>query len=239
MANDLGSMYPGSGVLADNPAGRIGAVAPKIADIYKATLQVQRDGGNTFRMSTPMPENFMIGLSTSWDTPFNQPLSNLAAGGRMGAAADVITKGVTATMGVTTLNKWLSAGVWSGGSMLKLDIPFVIQAYENPKEEVVKKMRDLLKFVAPSETANAFLRAPGPLVLSETIGTLGGDIITVSIGNFFTMTPCIIDSVTCTFDTQFDRNGDPIAATINVSVMSYFTTTQEDLMKFFAPSLGG
>ncbi|MNQ41579.1 hypothetical protein D3C85_552590 [compost metagenome] len=69
-------------------------------------------------------------------------------------------------------------------------------------------------------------------------GGLAGDLITVNIGKFFTMSPCIIDNVTETFDTQFDHKGDPIGVTINVSVISYFTTTQEDLMRFFAPSLG-
>lgn len=240
MAQALGSMYTPGLLFSQNPAGRVGAVKPNVPDIYKAELIVQRDGADYLRIDTPLPENYMLSLATSWDNPFNQPLSNFAtgAGGAPGKAADIASTGVTAATGFTTLNKWLSGAVWTGGSMMKLDIPFVIQAYEDPKEEVVRKMLDLMKLVAPSEYAGQFLRAPGPYMRAPNSGGLAGDMITVNIGKFFTMSPCIIDNVTETFDTQFDHNGDPIGVTINVSVISYFTTTQEDLARFFAPSLG-
>lgn len=237
----LGSMHTPGLLFTTNPAGRVGAVKPNIPDIYKAELIVQRDGADYLRIDTPLPENYMLSLATSWDNPFNQPLSNFAsraAGGTQGKAIDVAATGVTAATGFTSLNKWLSGAVWTGGSMMKLDIPFVIQAYENPKKEVVRKMLDLMKLVAPSEYAGQFLRAPGPYMRAPNSGGLAGDMITVNIGKFFTMSPCIIDNVTETFDTQFDHNGDPIGVTINVSVISYFTTTQEDLTRFFAPSLG-
>lgn len=238
---EIGSMHSPTLLFAENPAGRVGAVKPNVPPIYRAELIVQRDGAEYLRIDTPLPENYMLSLATSWDNPFNQPLSNFAtgAGGLPGKAADIVSTGVTAATGFTTLNKWLSGGVWTGGSMMKLDIPFVIQAYENPREEVVKKMRDLMKLVAPSEYAGQFLRAPGPYMRAPNSGGVAGDMITVNIGQFFTMSPCIIDTVTETFDTQFDSEGSPIGVTINVSVISFFTTTQEDLDRFFAPSLGG
>lgn len=121
--------------------------------------------------------------------------------------------------------------------MMKLDIPFVLQAYTDTKKEVVEVMRDLMKLVAPSEYKGQFLRAPGPYMKSLDENGIAGDLIRVNIGSFFTMSPCIIDSVTETFDTQFDESGRPIGVTINVSVLSFFTTTQEDLDAFFAPSL--
>jgi hypothetical protein len=237
---ELGSMHTPGLLFSSNPGARAGAVKPNVPDIYRAELIVQRDGADVLRIDTPLPENYMLSLATSWDNPFNQPLSNFAtgAGGTPGKAADVASTGVTAATGFTTLNKWLSGAVWTGGSMMKLDIPFVIQAYENPKEEVVRKMLDLMKLVAPSEYAGQFLRAPGPYMRMPNSGGLAGDLITVNIGKFFTMSPCVIDNVTETFDTQVDHNGDPIGVTINVSVISYFTTTQEDLTRFFAPSLG-
>lgn len=239
---EIGSMHSPTLLFAENPAGRVGAVKPNVPPIYRAELIVQRDGAEYLRIDTPLPENYMLSLATSWDNPFNQPLSNFAsklAGGLPGKAVDIASTGVTAATGFTTLNKWLSGGVWTGGSMMKLDIPFVIQAYENPREEVVKKMRDLMKLVAPSEYAGQFLRAPGPYMRAPNSGGVAGDMITVNIGQFFTMSPCIIDNVTETFDTQFDSEGSPIGVTINVSVISFFTTTQEDLDRFFAPSLGG
>ena len=63
--------------------------------------------------------------------------------------------------------------------------------------------------------------------------TLGGDDVTLSIGRFFVFNPCIITNVVCTFDTQFESQGQPLAATINVTFEAYYTTTKEDLDKFF------
>jgi hypothetical protein len=239
MAVEFGSLFNGSVPYSDTGGGD---VRPQFSDNYRANLYVLRDGAEVLRISTPLPENFAFNLASSWDNPFNQPLTNFvssASGGRMGRAVDVATTGVQAATGFTSLNKWLSGGVWTGGSMMKLDIPFVIQAFEDPLTEVVQVMRDLMKLVAPSEYAGNFLRAPGPRMGNPVTGEVNGDIIIVEIGSFFTMYPCIVDNVSETFDTQFDANGNPISTTINVSIISYFTTTQEDLDKFFAPAFGG
>lgn len=237
----MGSMFPVPELFGNALASKASRVRPQVPDMYKAHLHVSRDGAEIVSIKTPLPENFSLGLGTSWDNPFNQPMSNFANGaaGGYGEAFTTMGTGVAAATGFTSLNKWLSAAVWTGGSMLKLDIPFVLQAFENPKEEIVMMMRELMKLVAPSEYNAQFLKAPGPLLSNPLTGELRGDIITVNIGNFFTMSPCIIDNVHETFDTQLDKNGDPIGATINVSIISYFTTTKEDLDKFFAPSLGG
>ena len=238
----IGNMFPSAGLFAGSQAGRAGSVEPNVPDMYKAHLRVVSDGAEKVSIKTPLPENFMLSLGTSWDNPFNEPVSNFAAasaGGAQGQALNLAGTGVTAATGFTSLNKWLSAAVWTGGSMLKLDLPFVLQAYTDPKKEVVEKMRELMKLVAPSEYAGKFLRAPGPYMKLPNSEGVNGDEITVNIGNFFTMSPCIIDNVTETFDTQLDKNGDPIGVIINVSVISYFTTTKEDLDRFFAPSLGG
>lgn len=233
---ELGSMFSPSTASGGSSSSGSGNVKPNIPDIYKAELIVERDGGEILRVDTPLPENFMLGLNSSWDNPFNQPLSNFAssaAGGGMGQGIGAAGTGVTAATGFTSLNKWLSGAVWTGGSMLKLDIPFVIQAHEDTQKEVAKVMKDLMKLVAPSEGAGKFLRAPGPYAGDPTSGKVTGDIVTVNIGKFFTMSPCVVDGVTCTFDTQVDSKGIPISATVNVSVLTYFTTTQEDLDKFF------
>lgn len=237
----IGQMFPSASLFMNGGGRRPSAqVKPNIPPMYQAHLRVVTDGVETVSIRTPLPENFMLSLGTSWDNPFNQPVSNLvgSSGALPGQAIDTLSTGVTAAMGFTTLNKWLSAAVWTGGSMLKLDLPFVLQAYENPKKEIVETMRELMKLVAPSEYAGKFLKAPGPYMSSPNSEGVRGDEITVNVGNFFTMSPCIIDNVSETFDTQFDENGDPISVTINVSVVSYFTTTKEDLDRFFAPSLG-
>lgn len=219
--------------VGSNPIGRVGKVKPQISDLYQATLIVKRDGRNVVNLTTPLPENYQFSLASNFDTPFNQPLSDIfgrASGGKISQRA---AQGATAVTGLTTLNKYMSAAVWTGGSALQLTIPFVLQAYEDPKTEVLMPMKKLMQAVAPSESLS-FLRAPGPHLLNNgEDGLLGGDDITVKIGRFFKLNPCIITNVDESFDTQFDHNGDPLGVVINVSILSYFTTTKQDLDNWF------
>jgi hypothetical protein len=186
---------------------------------------------------TNLPARFPIGLATGWDTPFNQPLSDLAGqsvGGRTGQfiqAAGTLGR----VIGQTTQHKWMSGAVWNNGSCITIsEIPFVLIAYKDPIEEVLKPFQTLLKMVAPEENAYGLLQSPGPHLLNEKdLTSLGGDNITLQIGNFFTMNPCIIESVNGDFDTQFDQRGTPISMTMSVTVKSFWSVSKQDVDKFF------
>jgi len=217
---------------------------PSISSIYTAQLEVRRDSKMYMNLDTPLPENFGLHLSSSYDRPFAKPLSEMA-GEKTGdsEAAGNAENVLRATTGITTLNKYLSGAVWSSGSTLTITIPFVIVAYDDAYTEVTETMKKLLQLVAPSEGPVGVLIAPGPNLGKSGLSMLkgdftessaiGGDEITLHIGRFFKFTPCIINSVDCTFDTQFDAKGNPIAATINVTFEAYWTTTKEDLDAFF------
>lgn len=236
-------------VSGTSPSIKIGGTPPTsnnkktpLSSVYTAQLDVRRDGKPYITIDTPLPENFTLSLSSQYDRPFAKPLSE-SAGEMAGAqeGAQRLENVTRASTGMTSIAKYLSAAVWSGGSTLTLDIPFVIHAYEDAKAEVSDKMKKLLQMVAPSEVLG-FLRAPGPYQANVSAmlagdvkngGTLGGDDVTLSIGRFFVFNPCIITNVVCTFDTQFEAQGQPLAATINVTFEAYYTTTKEDLDKFF------
>lgn len=222
-------------------------VKPELSSIYTAQLEVRRDGKTLVNLDTPLPENFGLHLTSTYDRPFAQPLSERV--GEATGTSDITRQVETiarASTGQTSIVKGLSGAVWSGGSTLILTIPFAIVAYDSAYLEVTETMKSLLKLVAPSESLAGTLVAPGPhvgnaeaLLAGDFSGgvALGGDEIILSVGRFFRFTPCIITDVNCTFDTQFDWMGNPIAATINVTFEAYWTTTQEDLDKFFTQIL--
>lgn len=232
-----------------SPSLRLGGSPPSkrnkksdLSSIYTAQLEVKRDGGSYISIDTPLPENFTLSLSSQYDRPFAKPLSELAGDATgLGGAANTGENVARASTGMTSIAKFLSAAVWSGGSTLTIDIPFVLHAYEDARTEIGDKMKKLLQLVTPSEVGG-MLRAPGPYqanvsaMMAGDVGgalSLGGDDITLSIGRFFVFNPCIITNVVSTFDTQFEVTGQPLAATINVTFEAYFTTTKEDLDKFF------
>lgn len=205
-------------------------------DMYTAELIARLRNGEEIRIKAPLPENYQFQLGTNFDNPFNQPISNLASnfGNGLGQTIGATATGSTALTGHSDINKWMSGAKWAGGSLFEVTVPFVIQAFENTRTEVVDVMRDMLKLVAPSESIGGMLIAPGPSAAS-TFGLENlGDDITIRIGKFFTMRPCVIDSVTCDFDTQMDVDNEaPLSATITVSAKSYWATTKEDLDTFF------
>lgn len=207
-----------------------------LPDMYTARLYAKLRSGEEIDISAPLPENYQFQLATSFDNPFNQPLSNFAAqfGNGLGQAADAVSTGRTMATGKSTINKWMSGAVWTGGSLFQITVPFVIHAYEDTRSEIVEVMRDMLKLVAPSEGTAGMLTAPGPNMGSAFGGASEGDDITISIGKFFVMRPCVIESVTCDFDTQMDVEGQaPLSATITVNAMSFWATTKQDLDSYF------
>jgi len=232
---NIGSaLMPTKSVSEVAPFGGIGNGFP---EMYTAELDAVLRNGERINIKAPLPENYQFQLSTSFDNPFNQPLSNLASqfGGNIGQSVDSLSSGTLMATGKSTINKWFTGAVWTGGSLFQITVPFVIRAYQDTKKEVVEVMRDMLKLVAPSEMIGGFLAAPGPTMSKAfSDGENAGDDITIRIGKFFMMRPCVIDSVTCDFDTQMDVEGQsPLSATITVNAMSYWAVTKEDLDHYF------
>ena len=205
-------------------------VIPNVPDIYRAVMEVRNPSRKTIIISTPLPQNYAFSMTSEFNNPFNQPLLEAVPGG------GAIETGIRQA-GYTTMNRWMSGASWTGSSEFSIDVPFVLQAFSEPREEVVRKMRDLLKLVAP-DVEGEMLKTPGPYVLSSGKADLGGDNITISIGKFFKMSPCVITSVTEDFDTQMDYQGLPIGAVVRIQFKSFWTCTKLDLDKFFMPGLG-
>lgn len=208
------------------------SVRPIRPNIYEAVLTV--NGVPYIR--TPLPQNFSFSLSSEYGNPFNQPLSEIF----LGQAGNVIEKGMSFGIGATTQNKWQSAAIWSGGSELAIEVPFVLQAYDaNDAGEIIRKMRDLLALAAPSENDAGMLSSPGPVpkIFGES-SVLEGNHIMIEIGTFFKMEPCIITSITEDFDTQFESTGKPIGAVVRIQLRSYWTCTKQDLQRYFLTGAG-
>jgi len=219
---------------ATPPKASKNAVTAGVHRAYTAQLTATTGGNRIIDITTPLPKNYQFQLSSNWDNPFAAPLQDMA--GRVGSAAGQFA---TAATGVTSRNKYLSSAVWEGGSMLKIAIPFVLFAQEDEVNDVLKNMRDMMKLVAPTEDAAGFLHAPGPTLNTAYTAwdQSSGDLITIRIGDFFTMTPCVIDDVSCDFDTQMGQKGAPMNATITVSATSFWTVSRKDIDGFFRSKL--
>ncbi|QZE56327.1 hypothetical protein pEaSNUABM3_00130 [Erwinia phage pEa_SNUABM_3] len=160
--------------------------------------------------------------------------------------------------GASSMHKLASARVWGGPSYLSIDLPIFVDAYSDTKSEVVDTTINLLSLCAPSEKGGLLL-PPGPSPLKSvsmetlTLAASGqgadaanaaiGNVLEdseaffVDIGNFFSMSPCVIDSVSANFDNVWeDGTGNPISVDFILQVSSYFAVTREDLKKWLKQS---
>lgn len=211
---------------------------PTVTEMYKATLEVRNSskGGIHTLLETHLPDNYTLDLGTTWNNPFDQPLSQFVGGNEALNQASTAVKGVT---GQTSQMKWLSVAVWGQGSVLTVTIPFKFVAFEDSKKEVLLPIRRIMELVCPSEETGGRLIAPGPRISATNWRNPDGDVITLRIGTHFVMSPCIIENVAQSLDTQYDENGVPISAAVDVTFKSYFTVTREDVIKMYSQQLGG
>lgn len=185
-----------------------------VPEMYKIVLE----GGDGFRIETNLPQNFSMTLASLWEDPYNKPADSAPAGGNsVGDGGPTTGDGGSSTK-LADLGKL----VWQAGSHMEWNIPFMFRATENTEEEVVIIMRDLLKLVAPGMDGDRLV-PPG----SEE-----GE-LTLRIGRFLEIKPVIVDSVGEEFDTMFDADGNPIAVTINVSIKTLTTVTDEMIDEMF------
>ncbi|QZE58691.1 hypothetical protein pEaSNUABM28_00134 [Erwinia phage pEa_SNUABM_28] len=160
--------------------------------------------------------------------------------------------------GASSMHKLASARVWGGPSYMQVDLPIFVDAYSDTKSEVVDTTINLLSLCAPSENGGLLL-PPGPsplksvsmeaMTLAASGGTadaanaaMGGiledsEAFFVDIGNFFSMSPCVVDNVSANFDNVWeDGTGNPISVDFILQVSSYFAVTREDLRKWLKQS---
>lgn len=180
--------------------------------------------------------------------------------GKLGTAAQAIGNGASAFdkalkfAGASSMHKLASARVWGGPSYLQIDLPIFVDAYSDTRTEVVETTVNLLSLCAPSDNGG-LLVPPGPSPLKAvsmeamTLAAGGGgadaanaamnnvledsEAFFVDIGNFFSMSPCVVDSVSANFDNVWeDGTGNPISIDFILQVSSYFAVTREDLKKW-------
>ena len=233
----------GSGASMPSSGGSVSG-GTNIDPRYMVTLVVQGDGGDSFQIYTTMDETLAISMGAQWAAPFEnviQDASNAAASsggttGVIGRGASIGGQALQTVTGITLKNKSQSFQTWQTSDPMHFTIPFTLVAIKDPVEDIKNKVIKLLKLVAPSEYG-VLLKAPGP-TLKDAIP--GGRKITLKIGNFITLEPCIVTDVQVQFDNVIGEAGIPLRAKVNVDIKSWYTCfTTQDIDKMFGGGGGG
>lgn len=208
----------------------------------------------TIKFTGFIPPDFSFSLASSWSAPFGDTsMANAvqnagdAAGSRFGAGVANAANKVDQALkfgGASSMNKLASAKLWGGPSYLSISLPIFVDAYYDTREEVVETTVSLLSLCAPTDIGAGILVPPGPSPfkqVADAAANMAGqtsplddaEAFTVDIGNFFSMGPCVVDSVNANFDNVWeDGTGNPISVDFVLEVSSYLAVTREDLRKW-------
>ena len=156
-----------------------------------------------------VPEDFSIGLSADWASPFAD--TSLLDSGPKGSKNPFRSEeagnmnSALKFAGASTLHKLWTARVWTSPSYLTLDLPILINATKDTKTEVVEPVVRLLSLCAPSESPGGLLVPPGPSpamaimdkldqIAEDTIDAIkGGDGVTTTETSLSKTTRSLLD----------------------------------------------
>lgn len=241
---------PGSATAPSNISRTIDASRVKnLSPNYSIELFV-KDAGNLdkardssgnplFPMKANIDEKFNMGFHSTWDSPFGKSsvgdIASKLFGGRV--SAETIDSAVGAA-GFGSKLKAQSAQIWTGSSPMQFSFNMKFNAIDNTEAEIKDRHRALLKLAAPSEAFGAgslqILRAPGPTIADAAINPANSRCIDLRVGNYLFLRNVVITSVSSDVDALFDAKGIPIAMTIAVEIVSFYSCfTTEDIDKMF------
>ena len=184
-----------------------------------------------------LPENFSLSVGSDWDQPFAKPITDyLKDAGALSGKFSSITDLASSLSGMTPQMKWLSMSVWTQGTGLELELPLVFRAFNDPVKDVTDKIVKLMRMVAPEANAGGQLQAPGPSIMGNVVGYntyISGENITVELGNFVRLSPVIVRQVSSEVISQFDQWGNPMSATVNISIQTPYVITKGDIAELF------
>lgn len=201
----------------------------------------------TIKFTGFTPPDFSMSLASSWTAPYGDTSMAEKLGEKvpaLGTAATAVDKALKFG-GASSINKIMSAKRWTQPSYFEISMPIFLDAYSDSKAEVVERLVQLLSLCAPSESTGGILIPPGPSPFKQVSNEVNNqtglgsqyddpEAFTVNIGNFFSMKPAVVDSVSVNYDNIYeDVTGNPISCDFVLQMTSYFAVTREDLQKWF------
>lgn len=189
-----------------------------------------------------IPEDFALNLAGNWGEGLESAFMD-AQGAVLGSAQRAVEIGAQAT-GLSTRFHAATARTWESSSYLSLSLPISIYAYADSQVEVIEKLQNILQLTAP-KSKGGLLQSPGPSPIKNILDQNGGafanqmaenlkgQILTVQIGTFFTMSPVVVQNVSASFDGLMEHGtGNPISVSCILEVESFFAVTKDDVLKW-------
>lgn len=178
-----------------------------------------------------LPETFSLGVSSQFNQPFGQGISN----GTVGTAFKMAGLGALTSQSMT-------AQVWEGTQPIEMTLELEFVAESDPTSEVLDPIKDLMEMTMPSKGGSGFLLEPPGPAYKDVIdwkafeaqkGGGGAKQISVQIGTFLFFDNVVIENVNTTFHSMIHSSGIPLRATVSVTFKTFFIQLTDDIPGIF------
>lgn len=239
----------------------IGNLDSEVAEEYRVIISVVGRPGESrdLYINSNLPIDFNVNTSAAWGSPFGSGgLGNpayqaaAAAAGQFGkqltkeisrgrtkvtkdvvdslsGSASNLTGGLANAYGANSEFQKFTFLAYDKPSHMDFNIQLVFIANTDVENDVMKPIRELLKLTCPdSDNAVGYMMPPGPHPLDD-----GGEVITVRIGKYMTISPIVIKSVNVVHKNLLEKGGNPIFAVVDVQFSTYRAVSKKDIDTFY------
>lgn len=152
-------------------------------------------------------------------------------------APKMVAEAVLAATGRALITKWGSRQIWTGTSPLDFTLNLRFEAINDSEKEVLAPCRELQRMILPytrgAHGNQVLMLPPGPLAIGSIRKFLGaadeGEIISIRIGKFMTMSKVIILEVNHNIKNRWEEGGNPVSADVSVHFQTYEVLTKNSL----------
>lgn len=169
-----------------------------------------------------LPEELSLNVQSEYEARYANLLTHTDVGS--------IIRDVGQFAGFSVFYQALTSMLWIGSDGLELSLQMLFDAETDPRKDVTDQIAKLQSWVLPtiSESTNLLLFAPGPTPMDPQRNQ-----VSVHIGRFLTLDSVIIPSAASNIKMAFDKNGQPISASVDVTIRTYVTPYQQQFLNFF------
>ncbi len=147
------------------------------------------------------------------------------------------------------LPNFLTSHVWRGSNGLDINLSLRFDAWDNPANDVLAPVENLIQMYSPmrgtgdsigtSIIGSLFMMPPGPTPLEYwNSGNSARGMITIAVGKLMIITGLVPTTLDWEFENRFETSGYPVAANVNVGLMSYTIPDQTEILSYFKLAAG-
>ena len=197
---------------------------------YRIELLSRDDG---IRVQANIPETVMIGTGSQWEPRMPSSFRSVANKFIPGNAAKNLTSGLMWANNSDLIFQTLSFQSWQSSQPVEFNLTLLFDAEKDAGKEVVVPMSNLQELSLPFRQAGEILFPPGPSPIEPDRRR-----ISIRMGRFIYIHSVIVTTVSNTFDTRYDKNGQPISGQSEITVSTINTPSREDVSTFYIANGG-